>query len=52
LQFRESELERRENRLEDQIRRMQQERAEMEHEVRILQAQIDAAFDKNTKLVA
>jgi hypothetical protein len=47
LKGREEELDRRQSHIDEQTRRLQQERAEMEHEVRMLQAQIDAAFGKN-----
>jgi hypothetical protein len=47
LQGREEELDRRQRHIEEQAHRVQQERAEMEHEVRMLQTQIDAAFEKN-----
>ena len=47
IKTREEELDCRQERIEEQMRRIQQERAEMEHEVRILQTQIDAAFEKN-----
>jgi len=44
---REEEMDRRQEHIDEQMRRLQHERAEMEHEVRMLQAQIDAAFGKN-----
>ena len=40
-------MDRRQEHIDEQARRIQQERAEMEHEVRMLQTQIDAAFGKN-----